>query len=156
MFGPRFFHQTIPPRALIHGIKSFCMWLSIRRENQDNHCKVRIPRSQWDRGIGSRGFNETTGSDSAVSMRPRSDLKIFVTKFDSLNEIHCLLEAAGSDPAVSMIPRDQIPWCQWDRGIESCGFNENAGSDSVVSMRLQKFYDTAGPLTKTNLGSHSL
>jgi hypothetical protein len=29
------------------------------------------PRFQWDHGIVSRGFNDTAGSDSAVSLRPR-------------------------------------------------------------------------------------
>jgi hypothetical protein len=36
IFDPRF-NQTIPPRALIHGLKSFRIWLRIRRENRD-HC----------------------------------------------------------------------------------------------------------------------
>jgi hypothetical protein len=30
------FHQTIPPRALIHGLKPFCLWFRIRRENRNN------------------------------------------------------------------------------------------------------------------------
>jgi hypothetical protein len=40
--------------------------------------------------------------------------------------------------------------------IGSRGLNETAESDPAVSMRPRKFYDTAGILTKTNIGSHSL
>jgi hypothetical protein len=29
-----FFHQTTPPRPLIHGLKPFSIWISIRRENR--------------------------------------------------------------------------------------------------------------------------
>jgi hypothetical protein len=36
------------------------------------------------------------------------------------------------------------------------GLSETAESVPVVSMRPRKFYDTAGILTKTNIGSHSL
>jgi hypothetical protein len=45
-----FFHQTIPPRALIHGLKPLCIWLRIRRENRFENRQNRISRSQWDRG----------------------------------------------------------------------------------------------------------
>jgi hypothetical protein len=27
-----FFHQTTPPRPMIHGLKPFSIWISIRRE----------------------------------------------------------------------------------------------------------------------------
>jgi hypothetical protein len=67
---------TIPPRALIHGLKPFCIWLNETTENDDKNfqfylcifgCSLpephnyscRILRSQWDRWIGSRGLNET-------------------------------------------------------------------------------------------------
>jgi hypothetical protein len=60
IFDPRFFHQTITPRALIHGLKPFCIWLRFRRENRDNRLQTSdpavsmrprklIPRSNWDR-----------------------------------------------------------------------------------------------------------
>jgi hypothetical protein len=52
IFDPRFFHQTIPPRALIHVLKPFRMWLRIRRENLFQIAK-----------IGSGGVNNITGSD---------------------------------------------------------------------------------------------
>jgi hypothetical protein len=45
-----FFHKTIPPRALIHGLKPFWIWLRIRQENLFGNRQNRIPRSQWDRG----------------------------------------------------------------------------------------------------------
>jgi hypothetical protein len=79
-----FFHDTIPPRTLMHGLKAFCRWLHIRRDVRDNHLQISdsavpavsmrpwywFPRFQWDHGIGSRGFNETMVSVPAVSMRP--------------------------------------------------------------------------------------
>jgi hypothetical protein len=37
-----FFHQTIPPRALIHGLKPFRIWLRICRENRDNFWKYMV------------------------------------------------------------------------------------------------------------------
>jgi hypothetical protein len=34
IFDPRFFHKSTPPRALIHGLKPFCIWPNIRRKNR--------------------------------------------------------------------------------------------------------------------------
>jgi hypothetical protein len=45
-----FFHQTIPPRALIHGLKPFCIWLGIRQEKRFGNRQNRITRSQRDQG----------------------------------------------------------------------------------------------------------
>jgi hypothetical protein len=53
IIDPRFFHQTIPTRALIHGLKPFRIWLRIRRENRNNRLQ---------------------SSDSAVSIAPRDPL----------------------------------------------------------------------------------
>jgi hypothetical protein len=76
--------------------------------------KVWIPRCQWHREIGSRGVNDTSESDPALSMTTRdSTWEFFKKRFCSLNEIHCLLEAAGFDPAVSMTPRKSL----WHRGL---------------------------------------
>jgi hypothetical protein len=50
IFDPRLFHQTIPPRALIHGLKPFRIWLRIRRENRVGNRQNRFPRSDRDRG----------------------------------------------------------------------------------------------------------
>jgi hypothetical protein len=51
IFDPRFFcHQTIPPRALIQGLKLFRIWLRIRRENRVGNRQNRLPRSDRDRG----------------------------------------------------------------------------------------------------------
>jgi hypothetical protein len=47
IFDPRFFHQTIPPRALIHGLKPIRKWLRIRRENRvGNRQNLMTPRDQ--------------------------------------------------------------------------------------------------------------
>jgi hypothetical protein len=60
IFNPWFFNQTIPPRALIHGLKPFQIWLRIRHENWDNCWKCMtsavwyrppLPRSGRDRWI---------------------------------------------------------------------------------------------------------
>jgi hypothetical protein len=40
-----FFHQTIPPRALIHGLKPFRIWLRMSRENRVGNRQNRLPRS---------------------------------------------------------------------------------------------------------------
>jgi hypothetical protein len=54
-----FFHQSIPPKALIHGLKPFCIWLRFRRENQDNRLQSLDP-------IGFCGL-ETAGSVSEMT-----------------------------------------------------------------------------------------
>jgi hypothetical protein len=45
IFDPLFFHQSIPPWALIHGLKLFCIWPNIRRKNRQylNFSKVNDP-----------------------------------------------------------------------------------------------------------------
>jgi hypothetical protein len=70
IFDPQFFHQTIPPRALIHGLKSFCIWLRFRHFmtkifNFIYVFSVVYCRSRITFHVGSR-------SVSAVSMRPRN------------------------------------------------------------------------------------
>jgi hypothetical protein len=44
-----FFHQTIPPRALIHGVKPFRIWIQIRRENRLCNSQNHLPRPDRDR-----------------------------------------------------------------------------------------------------------
>jgi hypothetical protein len=48
-FDPRILYQTIPSRALIHGLKPFRIWLRIRRENRVGKRQNRLPRSDRDR-----------------------------------------------------------------------------------------------------------
>jgi hypothetical protein len=81
-----FFHQTIPPRALIQGLKPFRIWLRICREKRDKSFekfrfrvindtagsdldsvvsmrqRMRIQRWHWPHGIKSHGVNDTAGS----------------------------------------------------------------------------------------------
>jgi hypothetical protein len=43
IFDPRFFHQSTPPRALIHGLKPFRIWLRIRQANRfESRKKLKI------------------------------------------------------------------------------------------------------------------
>jgi hypothetical protein len=42
-FYSGFFHQTISPRALIHWLKPFRIWLRIRRENENNRLQSSDP-----------------------------------------------------------------------------------------------------------------
>jgi hypothetical protein len=45
IFEPRFFSQTIPARAMIHGKRPFRIWLRIRRDIRFGSCVSRLPRS---------------------------------------------------------------------------------------------------------------
>jgi hypothetical protein len=88
---------------------------------EPHNFSYRIPRSQWDCGIGSRGLNETADSDPAVSMRPRDPTWKFLSRFpqsqwDRRIGFRGLNETGGSVPAVSMRPLDRFPWSQWDHG----------------------------------------
>jgi hypothetical protein len=56
IFDLWFFHQTIPPRALIHVLKPFRIWIRIRRENR--LCN-RQNRPDRDRGSGFSSLIET-------------------------------------------------------------------------------------------------
>jgi hypothetical protein len=45
-FLPSVFHQSTPPRVLIHGLKPFLIWFRIRRDNLfENHQNQMRP---WD------------------------------------------------------------------------------------------------------------
>jgi hypothetical protein len=80
-------------------------------------CKVRIPRSQRDRGIGFCGFNETVGLIPAVAMRPwdptwKSVWKILKSQWD--RGFSVFNETTRSDLKFSMIPREQISRSHWN------------------------------------------
>jgi hypothetical protein len=142
IFDPRFFSSHNPDsraKAVLHmapysprkSLQSSDPAFSIETAGSDSVVSMRSQdrflRFQWECRIGSRGFNETAGIGSSGLIEIKgSDLKIFVKKFYSLNEIHCLLEGAGSDPR-----------SQWDLGIESRGVYETAGFNPPVSMRWQ-------------------
>jgi hypothetical protein len=67
-----FFHQTIPSRALIHGINPFRIWLRIRRENRlySNFSGV-IDTAATEFFLPNFcSVNYTTETISAVSMTP--------------------------------------------------------------------------------------
>jgi hypothetical protein len=65
IFDLWFFHQTIPPSALIHGLKPFRIWLRIRRVNRVGNSQNRLPRSDRDRG--SRCFCKSSPLTGAFS-----------------------------------------------------------------------------------------
>jgi hypothetical protein len=83
-----FFHQWIHPRALIHGLMPFRIWLWIRREILDIRLKwsasavsmrsrKRIRQFEWDHRSGFSGFNETVEVDLAFLLRLRKRLPRF-------------------------------------------------------------------------------
>jgi hypothetical protein len=102
-FWPSFFQQSTHTRAVIHGLKLFCIWLRICWEIRDILLKWSasaifnetaeaasavsmrphkvLPQFQWDRGSWFGGFIETTDVAFVVSMRtwmrPRNPLKNF-------------------------------------------------------------------------------
>jgi hypothetical protein len=116
-----------------------------------------IKQSQCDRGIGFRGFNETAGSVSTVSMRPRDPMWI-----DADSAVYCnwnsgigssgFNDTAESDPAVSMTPRDWILRFQWHCRIGIRGLNE---TPKTLWNRWES-YETAEIFAKTIIDSHSL
>jgi hypothetical protein len=142
-----FFHQTIPPRALIHGLKPFCIWLRFCRENRDNRLQSldpavsmrprnRFPRSQWDCGIEFCGLNETGELNPAVSMRLRKPMTKILNFIYIFLVVHCRSRKLFmSDPAVLMRLLDWFLRSQWDCRIGFCGLNETTESVPAVSMR---------------------
>jgi hypothetical protein len=71
IFDPRFFfYQTIPPRALIHALKPFRIWLRIHRENSIIH--------RWN---DFSGVIDTAETISAVLLTP---LKPILATFEAI------------------------------------------------------------------------
>jgi hypothetical protein len=106
-----FFHQTIPLRALIHGLKPFYIWLRFRRENRDNRLQSSDPAV-------SMRIENFCHKISAVSMRPRDrfprshcDRGNFMTKIFNfyLRIFGCSLPEPHNFSC-------WIPRYQWDRG----------------------------------------
>jgi hypothetical protein len=80
-----FFQQSTRPRALIHGLKPFRIWLRIHQDirlkfvwKADSAFSMRprkwIQRYQWDRRSGFSGLNKTVEAETVVSMRPLNPL----------------------------------------------------------------------------------
>jgi hypothetical protein len=49
IFDLWFFHQTIPPGPLIHGLKPFCIWLRIREDIRLRNRQFLHQQCQWHR-----------------------------------------------------------------------------------------------------------
>jgi hypothetical protein len=90
IFDPRFFHQSIHPRALIHGLKPFRKWLRFCREIRNIHLKwlasgvsmrprKRIRQFQGDRGSGFSSLNKTT--ESFMTLQKPSQKLILAINF---------------------------------------------------------------------------
>jgi hypothetical protein len=154
-FWPSVFsYQTIPPRALIHELKPFCIWLCICQKIVKLFSK-----------FGFHHVNETAGSDLeifvkdyAVSMRLIVSLKLRHSilwcqwqhgiRSQGVNDTTGLDptdNTTGSDPVVLRASRDQIPRLQWHRVIASRGVKDTV----EIFMKLKNH------LWKMNIGSHS-
>jgi hypothetical protein len=143
------------PRALIHGLKPFRIWIRNRWEIRDNRLKLsasavsmrprkRIPGFQWGRGSGFGGFNKTEESSYRGILNKISTTLflhrkvVFSTKLRKKKfGFRGLVETVEADLAVSMRPRKRIQRSQWDRGSWFSCVNEAAEADSAVSMRPQ-------------------
>jgi hypothetical protein len=100
-----FFHQSTPPRALIHGLKPFRIPLRIRRDYWFENRRNRNLRSKWDCGIRFHGLIETSGSDPAVSMKPLNPLPRFNLECGPFYKnvrvgFPALIETAETDPCL--------------------------------------------------------
>jgi hypothetical protein len=56
IFDPWFFHQSTPPRALIHGLKLSCMWPNTKKSTTFEFQRGQWPR--WNRFGGVIGPDE--------------------------------------------------------------------------------------------------
>jgi hypothetical protein len=175
IFDPRLFYQSAPPRALIHRLKPFCIWL--RWEIRDNRLKSasavsmrlpkplqqfqwgpeadlvvsmrpwkRIQRLQWDSRSSFGGFNETTESIKKIFNN------IIFTQKGSFQH-----KTTSKKVWLKGIRRSQ-----WDRGsrsgwkwIQRCQWDRGSGFSSL-NVTAESFCDTAETLVKTNFGSQFL
>jgi hypothetical protein len=106
-----FFHKTISPRALIHGLKPFRIWLRLRR------------------GSGFGGLYQTADVALAVSMRPRKP-NFFRSSFVQRTTFLCI------NNVVDIFLR--IPRSPSDRGSCSCSLYQTPEVASAVYIRLPK------------------
>jgi hypothetical protein len=60
------FFPSIPPRALIHGLKPFRIWIRIRREHRLCNSQNRLPRPDRDRWSGFSCLIEAAEAASAA------------------------------------------------------------------------------------------
>jgi hypothetical protein len=123
-----FFHQTIPPRALIYGQKPFRIWLRIRRENRS------IPL-----------FCQSSSMICTFSRNYKYVMFTYLLLFcygfplkgmganNSFREWSC---GVMKDSAVSLTPWDLILQSHWHRRIWALGVNDIAESASAVWLRL--------------------
>jgi hypothetical protein len=110
-----FIKQSPPPRALIHGLKPFRIWLRILRENR------------------SRGVNDTVGSDCFCQSSP------LIFTFSS-NYMYVMFTYVFLFPFKGNVFSRMIPRCHKesrgviDRGIWSRGIIDTKGSEPPMSM----------------------
>jgi hypothetical protein len=147
-----FFHQSTHPRALIYGLKPFCILLWICQK--------------------FKSFNETAEVDLVVYMRLRKWLLRFQWDWhetaESLEKLQRIIfPQEGSFQYKTMSKKVWIPWSQQDSGSGFSGLIEIAEADSAVSMTPQNpilwsqwdsgiLYDTAEAFTKMTIDSQFL
>jgi hypothetical protein len=119
-----FFIKQFPYRSLIHGMKPFCIWIRIRRENRvENVCDVYLfisflygfPLKGMRASILIREESRVVVKIYAVSLKPRDPIPR--CQFELCKQLSPSMTPSnprnlkknfhvGSDPAVSLTPRN--------------------------------------------------
>jgi hypothetical protein len=150
-FRPSVFSSINPPRALIHRLKPFRIWLRICGEIRFRNRQNRFPRCQWDCWIPStaslRPPNLLTwshwGRRSQTFFRCSFVLKTTDTFLCKNNVVllkgfRSLIETGEAASAFSLKPPKPLSGSHWNRGIRFRGLIETAEVASAVSLRQLK------------------
>jgi hypothetical protein len=138
IFNPCFFQQLTHPRALIHGLKLFHIWLRICQEIWYIHLKWSASAVYMRPWKPLPRFDETAEAASVVSMWPQKPLPRF--QWDCGSWFGSFIETAEAASTVSMRLRKLIWRFHWDHGSSFHGFNEAAEAALAVSVRLRNPY----------------
>jgi hypothetical protein len=120
MFNHRYFHQTIPPGPLIHGLKPFRIWLRIRRDNQHYS--------------SFSGVNDTAETVSAVSMTPLKPPWSWNLKYHrDYNHKNFVFSGPMTQLWGSGL---KFQWCQWHRwNLYDTAVTEKRLCESLASFK---------------------
>ena len=124
-FWPPFFMTTYHPSCtllwlLFHLLKYFAYSFDFAKRYSDVQ-KNRL----W-------GVIDTTESDSAISMTPRSQTQR--CQWHHGVRLSVVNDTTESYSALSMTPRSQTQRCQWHHGVRLSIVNDTTESDSALSM----------------------